>query len=285
MDAHPTKERAIMDHRVVWVHGVGPTNPDYSVAWKNVFNEYFNFPDNDFITVFWRAVFTAMINALREQTIAGAPPPTAQEEAAVYKALATVLLARATAQRSDLLGEWSDLTSKAGTNEALLPDWVLNPDAFLGEFVKYLVYRDIRTAVKEKVKEKLRPLAGLGYDISIIAHSWGTVVAYESLIDLQQELPAFQLTNLFTLGSPLWLVQYLLDDPSGRKPANVANWLNIHAQGDLIGSWLNPAFQVDQDYAVPDFSGGVDAHDSYFLKGNVAVQRDIVAANIIAQST
>jgi len=271
-----------MDYRVVWVHGVGPTNPDYSVAWTQVYNEYFNFPANDFIAVFWRAVFAAMMNALKQAAIAGTPSPTAQQEAEVYKALATVLLARATAQRSDLVGEWSDLTSKAGTSEALLPDWVLNPDAFLGEFVKYLVIRDIRTAVKEKMKAQLRPLAGLGYDISIISHSWGTVVAYDSLIDLQQELPAFQLTNLFTLGSPLWLVKDLLDDPSGRKPANVANWVNIHAQGDLIGSWLNPGFQVDQDFAVLDFSKGVDAHDSYFLNGNVAVQRDIVAATILS---
>jgi hypothetical protein len=271
-----------MDYRVVWIHGIGPNNPHYSDAWTQIFNEYLNLPVSDFIEVYWRDVFTAIVNILNQRMIAGVPSRTVQKEIEVHNMLATVLLARETAQRSDLLGEWSDLMSRAGTNEALLPDWVTNPDAFLGEFVKYLVNRDIRIAVKEKAKAQLRPLASLGYDISIIAHSWGTVVAYESLVDLQRELPVFQLTNLFTLGSPLWLVQYLLDDPSGRKPLNVANWVNIHAQGDLIGSWLNPGFQVDQDYAVRDFSNGADAHDSYFLDGNVAVQRDIVAATILS---
>ncbi len=256
----------LTNYRVVWVHGVGDYNPGYSKEWTKVFNEYLNFPDpvHDFIEVYWRAVFIAMTSAPRQAMSQAARALAAQKQAEVRKALATALLAR------------------AGANEALLPGWVLNPDAFVGEFLQYLVDRDIRTAVKEKMKEQLRPLAGQGYTISIIAHSWGTVVAYESLIDLQQELPAFQLTNLFTLGSPLWLVHSLLDDPSGRKPGNVANWVNIHAQGDVIASSLNPDFQDDEDDEVPDFSGGNDTHDSYLLPGNVAVQRDIVAANIIA---
>jgi hypothetical protein len=35
---------------------------------------------------------------------------------------------------------------------------VQNPDAYVGEFVKYLVNRDIRTAVKDKVKSQIRSL-------------------------------------------------------------------------------------------------------------------------------
>ena len=97
------------------------------------------------------------------------------------------------------------------------------------------------------------------------------------------ELPAFQLANLFTLGSPLWLVQPLLDDHSGRKPRNVGRWVNVHAQGDLIGSWLKPAFQADQDYAVPNFGGG-DAHGSCFVVGNTSVQHDIVAADVLSHA-
>jgi hypothetical protein len=157
---------------------------------------------------------------------------------------------------------------------------VLDPGAYIGEFAQYLVSRRIRSAVKEKVKEKIRPLADSGDDISIIAHSWGTVVAYESLIDLEVELPAFQLTNLFTLGSPLWLVQPFLDDRSGRKPGNLTTWVNVHAQDDVIGSWLRPGFRVDKDFEVPNFGGG-EPHGSYFVPGNVAVQRDIVAATIV----
>ncbi len=265
----------LTDYRIVWVHGVGDINPGYSDAWTKVFNEYLNFPDpaNDFIEVYWRKVFLDKVNELKQNATALAE--TSQKQAEVHKELIAAL---ATTQLPDLIGEWSGLI---GTAQTLLPDWVLNPDAFVGEFVEYLVDKGIRDAVKEEMKAKLRPLAGHEYDISIIAHSWGTVVAYQSLLDLQQELPAFQLTNLFTLGSPLWLVRYLLDDSSGRKPGNVANWVNIHAQADLIASWLRPDFQVDWDYGVQSFPGS-DPHDSYLAKGNVAVQRDIVAATILS---
>src|SRR5204863_7889770 len=119
-----------------------------------------------------------------------------------------------------------------------------------------------------ELQDQLRPLGGAGDAISIIAHSWGTVVAYESLIDLEVELPAFQLADLFTLGSPIWAVHQLLDDRSGRKPRNTGKWVNIHAQGDVIGSWLTPGFRVDKDYAVPNFGNTNDAHGSYFFPGN-----------------
>ncbi len=274
-----------MDYRVVWVHGIGQQHAGYSIPWENAFNQYLNFPHNDYIEVLWSVVFDSLISTsslgMNQITI----PLTPQEqlaEADVRKALTTQLLARAVPmQTSALVGEWSELTSGAGAREALLPAWVLHPDQYLGEFVKYLVSRPIRNAVKERAKQQLRPLANSTYDCSIIAHSWGTVVAYESLIDLEVELPALQLANLFTLGSPLWLVQSLLDERSGRKTRNVGRWVNVHAQGDLIGSWLKPGFQVDQDYAVADFGSG-DAHGSYFVVGNTQVQHDIVAVDVLS---
>jgi hypothetical protein len=282
--AKGAKESA-MDYRVVWVHGIGSIQPGYSLSWDQVYNPYLNFPATDFIEVFWADVFSSTLSVDSLGTNKIALPPTTQEqlvEAQVRKALTTVLLARATAQSPSpaLLGEWAQITQNVARGQAQLPPWVLNPDAYIGEFVQYLVNRDVRDAVKEKAKEKLRPLANSGDNCSIIAHSWGTVVAYESLIDLEKELPAFQLAHLFTLGSPLWLVHYLLDDPTGRKPRNVTNWVNVYAQGDVVGAGLTPGFQVDADHAVPNFGNG-DPHGSYFVDGNVAVERDIVAVSIL----
>jgi hypothetical protein len=115
--------------------------------------------------------------------------------------------------------------------------------------------------------------------ISVISHSWGTVVAYDSLIDLATEVPSLRITNLFTLGSPLWLVRLLLDDSSGRKPEQLRFWMNVHARGDLVGSWLKPGYALDRDFEVPSI--GRDAHGSYFVKDNPAVQRDLIAARIL----
>jgi hypothetical protein len=114
----------------------------------------------------------------------------------------------------------------------------------------------------------------------LITHSWGTVVAYDALTDLATETPTFQLGQLVTLGSPLWLVRPFLQDRSGGKPAQTTLWLNIHAEGDPIGSYLRPAFAVDRDYLVP--TAGPDPHGSYFFPGNTLVQRDIIAAAILA---
>lgn len=274
-----------MDYRIVWIHGIGQEVAGYSKPWEQAFNKYLNFPDNDYVEVLWNVVYNTLNEAIAPGASMADIPLTPQEqlsEAEVSKALTTMLLARMSsqAQADAATGEWSELTGAIGTEAAFLPDWILNPNPYIGEFVKYLVSRRIRTAVKERVKQKIRALANNGYSCSIIAHSWGTVVAYESLLDLEVELPGFQLANLFTLGSPLWLVAPFLDDHSGRKPHTVRRWVNIHAQGDLIGSWLKPGFEVDQDYAVPNFGNG-DAHGSYFVPGNVQVQQDIVAADIL----
>lgn len=277
-----------MVYRVVWVHGIGPTQSGYSKPWTQAYNPYLNFPPIDFIEVLWADVYTNIVSAMsadRLVTSKTAIPPTSQEqltEDQIRKKLTAELRAHAAAQEQSpaLQSERSQIINQAGTGQELLPPWVLNPDAYVGEFVKYLVNQNIRDAVKEKVKEKLRPLANSGDNCSIIAHSWGTVVAYESLLDLEKEIPAFKLAHLFTLGSSLWLVQDLLEDQSGRKPGNVANWVNIHAQGDVISNELKPAFQVDADYAVASF-GNSDPHSSYFVPGNVAVENNIVATTIL----
>jgi metacaspase-1 len=276
-----------MDYRVVWIHGIGPTLAGYSLSWDQVYNQYLNFPPTDYIEVLWSDVFGSMSSANNLGMNQLAIPLTTQEqlvEDKVRKDLTTVLLARSTAQAQSpaLLGEWSQLTQKAATGQMGIPPWVLNPDAYLGEFVKYLVNQDIRNAVKEKAKMQLRQLANCGCNCSFIAHSWGTVVAYESLLDMESELPSLQLAHLFTLGSPLWLVHYLLENTSGRKPHNVANWVNVHAQGDPIGAGLTPGFQVDADFLVPTFDNA-NPHGSYFEAGNVAVEYDIVAVDILGQ--
>jgi len=275
----------INSYRIVWVHGIGDAPAGYSDSWREAFNTYLNFPESNYIEVLWSTVAPLMMQALK--LAKPGIPLTPQEQAAatdLRKTLETILAARrpstVPARDTPLLREWPETTE---TEAISLPTWILDPRDYIGEFVSYLVSRRVRSAVKEKLKEQLRPLVGHGYDISIIAHSWGTVVAYESLIDLEVELPTFKLANLFTLGSPLWMVQYLLDERSGRKPSNTVKWINIYAQGDVIGAGLKPSFQVDQDFLVPNYNNSSEPHNSYFLEGNTAVQRDIVATTILEE--
>jgi len=71
----------------------------------------------------------------------------------------------------------------------------------------------------------------------VIAHSLGSVVAYEAL----HAHPGLQIDLLVTLGSPLALPGAVFDrlhpPPSsgiGRRPANVRRWVNISDHGDPI---------------------------------------------------
>ncbi len=282
-----------MGHRIVWVHGIGQHQAGYSAAWERAFNAYLDFQHEEYLEVCWDTVFTGA-RALGEPSAAGLgeiPLTPAEEarEAETRAELTTILQARASALEASAPAargldgpggpvEWSERYGDARAR-GFLPDWLANPEAYLGDFTRYLVSGRVRGAVKERAKEQLRPLADAGHSVAIIAHSWGTVVAYDSLLDLEAELPGLRIANLVTLGSPLWLVRRLLEDRSGRKPGQTASWINVHARGDLVGAYLKPAFRVEWDYAVPSL--GDDAHGSYFVPGNEAVQRDIVARAIL----
>jgi hypothetical protein len=274
------------DYRVVWVHGLGDVRAGYSDSWRAAFNTYLRFPDADFIEVLWDTVFApaAPVAAIAGQLAPAVvlTPQEAADEAALRLNLQAAFGARAAALAHTPLADQLRLVPGVAGFRFPLPN--LPPDfftnAYLGEFTRYLISPTIRGAVKEKFKEKLRPLAGTGDMISVIAHSWGTVVAYEGLMDLHAQQLNLPIANLITLGSPLWIVRPFLDYNAGLKPAQVADWLNIFAEGDVIGSYLKPSYQVDNDQEVPNFGSG-DPHGSYFLPGNVAVQRDLVARAIL----
>ncbi len=80
--------------------------------------------------------------------------------------------------------------------------------------------------------------------IDIISHSWGTVVAYEGLRELEQQPTSRRgkVKNFFTVGSALSLppVRNSLRDENknGDRPIFVNNWFNLDAKGDLVGGML-----------------------------------------------
>ena len=285
-----------MQHRIIWIHGIGPHSAGYSTEWQTNFNQYLHLQPHNYVEVLWESVFDAATSGTRSVEGDGSPIAlTPQEQAAeqeVREELATILLARQSALEQagaqaitrgtdDRVVEWSELYGARATRGPF--DWLLDADEYLGDFTKYLVSRNVRNAVKEKAKEQLRPLARDDYRISVVGHSWGSVVGYDSLLDLEAEVPRLKVAHLITLGSPLWLVRRFLEDRSGRKPGEVARWLNIHARGDLVGSWLSRGFRVDKEWEVPNV-GGVGAHSSYFVPNNEAVQRDIIAGYVLGDA-
>jgi metacaspase-1 len=269
--------------RIVWIHGIGEHKAGYSKAWRTVFNPLLKLTEADYLEVLWEPVMEGRPPGARGGI--GKVQMTAKERADERLIRAelearleqqAVVEATPSGARGGRPREWGGARRQASRG---IFDVLFNPGESIGDFARYLASRKLRLAVKECFKLQMRPLIGQSTAITVISHSWGTVVAHDALVDLASEAPTLKVVNLFTLGSPLWLVRPFLEERSGKRPSPVAFWMNVHARGDLVGSWLKPGFKVDRDYEVPSL--GNDAHGSYFVKGNEAVQRDLIASRVL----
>jgi hypothetical protein len=123
---------------------------------------------------------------------------------------------------------------------------------FTQEVRSYLKRRDRRTNARNEVAAVIRERR----PDAVIAHSLGSVVAYEALCanpDLNVEL-------LITLGSPLAIRGMVFDrlepNPNGTRPVprpkNVKRWVNVADYGDIVAvpPKLANAFEVDEDHEI-----------------------------------
>jgi hypothetical protein len=99
--------------------------------------------------------------------------------------------------------------------------------------------------VRELVKRELRPRLERHEDVLLIAHSLGSVIAYDALWELTQEGVQGKL-DFLTLGSPMglhYIQRHLLGmNGNGGKsyPGLIRHWTNISAEGDVVA--LNQHF-------------------------------------------
>jgi hypothetical protein len=107
---------------------------------------------------------------------------------------------------------------------------------FFGEVTRYLAGpgAPARAAVRAQVANDLRAAEP---PVIVIAHSLGSVVAYETL----WENPDLEVSLLLTLGSPLAMPHVvfpkLIPPPQGQRgarPPGVRKWINYADVGDLI---------------------------------------------------
>jgi hypothetical protein len=150
----------------------------------------------------------------------------------------------------------------------------------------------MRQRIIDRFTKIVEPLLAADNAIDIISHSWGTVVAYEGLRELEQQSTARRgkVSNFFTVGSALSLppVRNSLrkENKKGDRPVLVSNWFNLDAKGDLVGGMLQGKFAITEEFleleptecdrGLLGYSLGC-AHGSYFKENNLAVNRDIFA--------
>jgi hypothetical protein len=165
----------------------------------------------------------------------------------------------------------------------------------IDDFMVYLTNDNTRAEIIGRFTDVVRPLLEGGAAVDVISHSWGTVVAYEGLRQLEDEgLVTPGVNNFFTVGAALSIspvkARLRPDNRDGRRPAMVKHWVNVNARGDLVGGPLKDRpYAVDDDFPAvtpfgcPSFLNVVTpqcAHGSYFVDGNVEVNRDVFAKEI-----
>jgi pimeloyl-ACP methyl ester carboxylesterase len=119
--------------------------------------------------------------------------------------------------------------------------------AVLREVYVYLT----RHALRHRVRDLVIAALETHQPAVVLAHSLGSVVAYEAL----HERPDLQVEALVTLGSPLGMPGSIFEaldpeprDGRGVRPPGVRNWINIADLGDLVAvpAELGGRFDVDR---------------------------------------
>lgn len=112
----------------------------------------------------------------------------------------------------------------------------------LKQVYSYLHNRDIRNQACNRVAECIEPDTRV-----LIAHSLGSVVAYEALC----EHPEWAISTFITLGSPLGIRNLIFDKLHppphhnvGAWPGSIRHWTNIADKGDIVAlvKYLQPLF-------------------------------------------
>lgn len=111
-----------------------------------------------------------------------------------------------------------------------LPAWARRPiskaflEAFVADTAAYFFKADKRRAIRQRLAGELAALSG--QSVTLVAHSQGSIIAYEVLSALAGTLA---LDAFITIGSPLGLqeVQDFLDPSGNRIPKVVRRWHNF----------------------------------------------------------
>ena len=270
---------------LVSVHGIGNHRAGYSNSWWQALSPHVgaSFDPSDLGRGRQEVLWSDLVN--RSRSLQRSLP--AEEVNALRQSILDVIDDRRSHEASRS-GRLDQLPVARGSAIAI------------DDFLVYMLDDGMRRRILERFTRVVGPLLAAGTRIDLISHSWGTVVAYEGLRELERRGLSGRVANWFTAGSALSIapVQGRLRPENrpanGRRapyPALVDAWINLDAKGDPVGGPLVGRFPVTREYLELDpttcarqFWGGYEigcAHGSYFQVPNLRVNRDIFAGHIL----
>ena len=110
---------------------------------------------------------------------------------------------------------------------------------------------DIASKIRGLLKQTLRPMLEQQDDVLVIGHSFGSVIAYDTLWELTHQEGLTGKVDFLTLGSPMGMhyIQRRLLGMNGHEeksyPALIRRWINLSAEGDVtaLNQNLKETFQ------------------------------------------
>ncbi|MFQ5603462.1 MAG: alpha/beta hydrolase [bacterium] len=291
-----------MDKIIIGIHGLANKPPQNTLAnwWKQAIaeglqkNGGMSTPDFEYKMVFWADVlykYQQHDDALFSFDALYNSQPYTEADAGALKEYRTGLFDKLKAGALDVIGDTVDYLKLHYDMEGFA-DWVL------GKVMKDLAFyyddhRQIanragepelaRKVLRDELKNAIREEQGK--EILLLAHSMGTIIAYDSLRDLGQSDPDLKIPYFVTFGSPLGLphvkskiIKERDYDPDVRTPSIVTqSWVNyadkddkvsfdVHLRDDYGENRLGVRVQDDlvaNDYHAPGPNGKTNPHKSY----------------------
>ncbi|MGE0267377.1 MAG: hypothetical protein AB7S78_02825 [Candidatus Omnitrophota bacterium] len=127
-----------------------------------------------------------------------------------------------------------------------------------------------RMSILQRIDERFREITAEGKDLVVVAHSLGSVIAFDYLFGFRKFRadPDWTIKALITLGSPVPLFISAMGhtDSDIRLPDNLKGWYNLYDPDDGVARRCKPFFSnIDlKDISVNTGFFPVEAHRKYW---------------------
>ena len=219
------------DKRIIFIHGLGPQPPkqEYLQQWRDALrlSPWANIPDHASCMAYWADLRNSVhFKKLRV--------PVARERLHLRGPQARF------AYRPDKLFFWIralmimfvfELYCRLLRRGDALPSEIER--RWIQDYYRYFHSDAVRAKIRGRLEAELDAAAQKGQRVAIVAHSMGTVIAFDAL----RENPRYAVDLLVTMGSPLGFTPVqidLTDQGHPPFPPNVHRWLNVFDGIDAV---------------------------------------------------
>jgi len=142
---------------------------------------------------------------------------------------------------------------------------------YVGPILQYeFLSRAERLRIQGRLRDAIERAARNSDRIAVVAHSLGSVIAFDVLHGWEQDGAPLRADLFCTFGSPL--NKSIFRGHNGRPvvaPPSVSSWINVYSPSDMIASGLGPGYVGVTDRRIETSVLPLTAHSSYWTHPEV----------------